>query len=187
LIGISLISFFVMHLAPGDPTALFTDPNVKPQELARVRANWGLDKPVYVQYFFWLGNAVRGDLGTAYLINRPVTQVIGERLPATLLLMFTSFFAIFLIAIPLGVISAYKKNKPFDNTVTVISFIGMSMPSFWLALMLMLLFSVHLGWFPATGMFDPMIRSDSIFVRGLDTARHLFLPVLTMTLVGLPE
>lgn len=185
LLGISLISFLVMHLAPGDPTALFTDPSVRPEELLRVRQNWGLDRPLLVQYFIWLWNAVRGDLGTAYLINRPVLAVIMERVPATFLLMGTSMLATLILAVPLGVISAIKKNKLFDNLVTVFSFTGMSMPSFWLALMLMLIFSVKLGVFPATGMFDPLIRNDSLFVRTADTLRHLFLPALTMTIISL--
>jgi len=185
LIGISLISFFVMHLAPGDPTALFTDPNVKPAELARIRANWGLDKPVIVQYFYWLKNAVRGDFGTAYLINRPVTEVIFERLPATLLLMGASMLITLLLAVPLGVISAIKKNKFFDHAVTVFSFIGMSIPSFWLVLMLMLLFSVQLNILPATGMYDPLIKSSSLFVRAGDLLRHLALPCLTMVIISL--
>ncbi|MCX5726766.1 MAG: ABC transporter permease [Candidatus Saganbacteria bacterium] len=106
LIGISLISFFVMHLAPGDPTQLFIDPSVKPEELARIRANWGLDQPIIVQYFIWLKNALKGDFGIAYLINRPVLDVIFERLPVTLLLMVSSFIITLFITIPLGVISA---------------------------------------------------------------------------------
>lgn len=174
IIGISLISFFVMHLAPGDPTALFVDPSVSPQELARIRANWGLDRPVYIQYFFWLKNAVRGDFGTAYIINRPVMEIIAERIPATLLLMGTSLFFILLFAIPLGVISAYKKGRIFDNIVSVLSFAGMSIPSFWLALMLMLIFSVQLDLLPATGMGEGF----------LDIARHMVLPVLTMVIIG---
>ena len=185
LIGVSLISFFVMHLAPGDPTQLFTDPSVKPVELARIRANWGLDKPVIVQYFYWLKNAARGDFGIAYLINRPVIEIIFERLPATLLLMISSMFLTLLIAIPLGVISAVKKNSWFDNAVTVFSFIGMSIPAFWLSLMLMLLFSVNLGWFPAVGMYSPLLRSSDIGPRILDLLRHMALPLATMTMLGL--
>jgi len=185
LIGVSLISFFVMHLAPGDPTQLFTDPNVKPEELARIRANWGLDKPIIMQYLFWLKNAVRGDFGIAYMINRPVTEVIFGRLPATLLLMISSMLLTLLITIPLGVLSAIKKNTWFDNFITVFSFIGMSIPSFWLALMLMLMFSVNLGWFPAVGMYNPLLKNPDFVQRFFDVAWHMVLPLLTMTLVSL--
>jgi len=185
LIGVSLISFFVMHLAPGDPTQLFADPNIRPEELARIRANWGLDKPVIVQYFYWLKNAVRGDFGIAYMINRPVIEVVFERLPATLLLMVSSMILTLLITIPLGVISAIKKNTWFDSFVTVFSFAGMSMPSFWLALMLMLLFSVNLGWFPAIGMHNPLLRNPNVFARALDVVWHMVLPLITMTITSL--
>jgi peptide/nickel transport system permease protein len=185
LIGVSLISFFVMHLAPGDPTQLFTDPSVKPEELARIRANWGLDKPVIVQYFYWLKNAVRGDFGIAYMMNRPVAEIIFERLPSTLLLMISSMLLTLFITIPLGVISAIKKNTWFDNLVTVFSFTGMAIPSFWLALMLMLLFSVNLGWFPAVGMYSPLLKNPGILSRILDVAWHMVLPLLTMTIVSL--
>ncbi len=185
LLGISLISFFIMHLAPGDPTALFTDPSTKPQELLRIRANWGLDKPLIVQYLFWLKNAIRGDFGMAYLINRPVINVIVERLPATFLLMSVSLFISLLLAVPLGVISAIKKNKMFDYMVTVFSFIGMSIPSFWLALMLMLFFSLYLKILPATGMIDPMLKSGNVFSGFVDVARHLILPCTAMVIVSL--
>ena len=106
LIGISLISFFVMHLAPGDPTALFIDPNVRPEELARVRANWGLDQPVYIQYVLWLKNACLLDFGQSYTTSQPVIYEIAQRLPVTLLLMVPAFILTLLITIPVGVISA---------------------------------------------------------------------------------
>jgi len=185
LLGVSLLSFFIIHLAPGDPTALFTDPNVNPTELARIRANWGLDKPIIVQYFYWLGNALRGNFGTSYMTGMPVVTEILERLPATLLLMITSFIITLLITIPLGVISAVKKGKWFDNAVTIFSFAGMATPSFWLGLMLMLLFSVKLGWLPAVGMYDPLIRDQGIGGRVWDIIRHMILPVTTMTLLSL--
>lgn len=185
LIGVSLISFFVMHLAPGDPTALFTDPNIDPADLARIRANWGLDKPIIVQYFYWLGNALRGDFGTSYTTGRPVISEVLERLPATLLLMIPSFIITFLITIPLGVISAVKKGTWFDNVVTVLSFAGMATPSFWLGLMLMLLFAVHLDWLPAVGMYDPLLRDQGLVARGWDVFRHMILPLTTMTILSL--
>lgn len=185
LIGISILSFFVMHLAPGDPTALFTDPNVDPTELARIRANWGLDKPIIVQYFYWLGNALRGDFGTSYTTGIPVIKEIMERLPATLLLMITSFILTLLITVPLGVISAVKKGKWIDNLITFFSFAGMATPSFWLGLMFMLLFAVKLDWLPAVGMYDPLLRDQGLGARALDLIRHMILPLMTMTLLSL--
>ncbi|HVN67086.1 MAG TPA: ABC transporter permease [Candidatus Sulfotelmatobacter sp.] len=165
LIGISLISFFVMHLAPGDPTSLFIDPNVRPEELARVRANWGLDQPIYIQYFLWLKNAVLLDFGRSYTTGQPVINEIAERLPITLLLMIPSYLLTLLICIPVGVISAVRKNSWFDNFFTFFSFAGMAIPTFWLGLMLMLLFAVKLHWVPAVG--------------------NIILPLLTMTIGSL--
>jgi len=185
LIGISLISFFVMHLAPGDPTALFIDPNVNPAELARVKANWGLDQPIYIQYGKWLINAVKGDFGRSYITSQPVIAEIGERLPATLLLMISSMILTLLISIPIGVYSAVKKGSWFDNFFTVFSFAGMAIPSFWLGLMLMLLFSVQLDWLPAVGMFNPLMKHTHPLYRALDVVIHMILPLTTMTILSL--
>lgn len=195
LIGISLISFFVMHLAPGDPTSLFIDPNVKPEELMRVRANWGLDQPVYLQYFLWLKNACLLDFGRSYTTGQPVIGEIAERLPMTLLLMIPAFFLTLLITIPVGVISAVKKNSWFDNTFTVLSFVGMAIPTFWLGLMLMLVFSVKLHWLPAVGgIMLPFITMTIGSLAGLTRyQRAAMLEVLNQDFIrtarakGLPE
>jgi len=195
LIGISLISFFIMHLAPGDPTALFIDPNVDPQELIRVRANWGLDQPIYIQYFKWLGNALRLDFGRSYLTGQPVILEIAERLPNTLLLMISSYILTLLICIPVGVYSAVKKGGWFDNLFTVLSFIGMAIPTFWVGLMLMLLFAVQLSWLPATGnLVLPLITMTIGSLAGLTRyQRAAMLEVLNQDFIrtarakGLPE
>jgi peptide/nickel transport system permease protein len=165
LIGISLITFFVMHMAPGDPTALFTDPNIKPAELARIRANWGLDKPIGIQYLMWLKNAAMFNFGNSYISGKPVTVEIFERLPATLLLMSISYILILLISIPAGVISAVRKGSLFDNLFTVISFLFMSIPTFWLALIFMLVFSLKLEWFPPFG--NIILPSAVMTISGL--------------------
>lgn len=195
LIGVSLLSFFVMHLAPGDPTALFTDPNIDPVDLARIRANWGLDKPIIVQYFYWLGNALRGNFGTSYTSGLPVAKEILERLPNTLLLMVSAYILTLLITIPLGVISAVKKGTWFDNFVTIFSFAGMAIPTFWVGLMLMLLFSVRLHWVPAVGnIILPLITMTIGSLAGLTRyQRAAMLEVLNQDYIrtarakGLPE
>lgn len=195
LIGISLISFFIMHLAPGDPTALFINPNVDPQELVRVRANWGLDQPIYIQYVKWLWHAVRLDFGQSYLTGQPVIGEIAERLPNTLLLMISSMIITLLITIPLGVLSAVKKNSWLDNLVTFFSFAGMAIPTFWLGLMLMLLFAVQLHWLPAVGnIILPLITMTIGSLAGLTRyQRAAMLEVLNQDFIktarakGLPE
>jgi peptide/nickel transport system permease protein len=195
LIGISLISFFVMHLAPGDPTSLFIDPNVKPEELLRVRANWGLDQPIYIQYFLWLKNALLLDFGRSYTTGQPVIAEIAERLPVTLLLMIPSYILTLLICIPIGVVSAVRKNSWFDNTFTLLSFAGMAIPTFWLGLMLMLVFSVKLHWLPAVGNIAlPLITMTIGSLAGLTRyQRAAMLEVLNQDFIrtarakGLPE
>ena len=184
-----------MHLAPGDPTALFIDPNVDPQELARVRANWGLDQPIYIQYFKWLGNAIKLDFGRSYMTGQPVIGEIAERLPNTLILMISSYILTLLICIPVGVYSAVKKGGWFDNTFTVLSFAGMSIPTFWVGLMLMLLFAVQLDWLPATGnLILPLITMTIGSLAGLTRyQRAAMLEVLNQDFIrtarakGLPE
>jgi len=182
--GISLISFFIIHLAPGDPTALFVDPNIDPKELLRIKANWGLDKPIIIQFFYWLKNIIRGDFGIAYLYNRPVLELILERIPATLLLMGTAFIIILLISIFFGVYSAYKKDSFLDKIVSILSFIGMSLPSFWVGLMLILIFSVELNILPSSGFSNPLLSTSPIYLRIYDIFLHLILPVSTMVIVG---
>ncbi|MBI5699990.1 ABC transporter permease [Candidatus Saganbacteria bacterium] len=184
-----------MHLAPGDPTALFIDPNVDPGELARVRANWGLDQPIPVQYIKWLWNAVRLDFGRSYMTGQPVIGEIAERLPNTLILMIPSYILTLLICIPVGVYSAVKKGGWFDNTFTVLSFAGMSIPTFWVGLMLMLLFAVQLDWLPATGnLVLPLITMTIGSLAGLTRyQRAAMLEVLNQDFIrtarakGLPE
>ncbi|MFA5034884.1 MAG: ABC transporter permease [Candidatus Margulisiibacteriota bacterium] len=195
LLGISLLSFLVMHLAPGDPTALFIEPNIDPVELARVRANWGLDQPIFIQYLVWLKNALLLDFGRSYTTGLPVIAEISERLPMTLLLMIPSFILTLLITIPVGVISAVKKNSWFDNLFTFFSFAGMAIPTFWLGLMLMLVFSVKLHWLPAVGNLAlPLITMTIGSLAGLTRyQRGAMLEVLNQEYIrvarakGLPE
>ncbi|MFA6169807.1 MAG: ABC transporter permease [Candidatus Margulisiibacteriota bacterium] len=195
LLGISFLSFLVMHLAPGDPTALFIDPNIDPVELARVRANWGLDQPLFIQYLVWLKNALLLDFGRSYTTGLPVIAEIGERLPMTLLLMIPSFILTLLITIPVGVISAVRKNSWFDNLFTFFSFAGMAIPTFWLGLMLMLVFSVQLHWLPAVGNLAlPLITMTIGSLAGLTRyQRGAMLEVLNQEYIrvarakGLPE
>lgn len=184
IFGISFISFFVMHLAPGDPTYLFVDPSIDPKELVRIKANWGLDKPILLQYFYWLKNVLRGDFGIAYMYNRPVIEVIFERLPTTLLLMGTSLFFILIVSILLGTISAYYKDKIVDKIISFYTFIGMSTPSFWIGLILIFIFSVKLNILPSGGISNPLLLEQNIFIRLIDVVRHLLLPVFTMVFIG---
>lgn len=185
LFGISLIAFFMIHLAPGDPTAFMTNPQVNPEDLLRIKENLGLNKPLIVQYLIWLKEIFKGNFGFSLLTGKPVLTAILERLPATLVLMVTSLILTLLITIPLGILSALKKNSAVDQGITLFSFTMMSIPTFWLALMLLYFFSLKLQWFPAGGMYDALMVERNIFSSFLDFLRHLALPVISLTLGSL--
>jgi peptide/nickel transport system permease protein len=176
---ISLISFFLMKLAPGDPVQMMIDPNITASDLIQLKKNLGLDLPLWRQYFIWLKNILSGNLGTSLVTSRPVLEMILERLPATLLLMVSSFIVTLLIAIPLGILSARKQNTLTDHGITFLSFISMSIPSFWLALMAMLFFSLWMGVLPSSGMYD---LETAVWLRPLDILWHLVLPVFVLTI-----
>ena len=188
LFGITVICFTVMHLAPGSPTDLQTqmNPRASVEMKERLRAMYDLDKPLPEQYIRWVGKLAVLDLGVSFSTDRrPVTDKILERLPITILLNVLSLFLILVVAIPLGVLSAVRQDSLFDRVAGVVVFIGFAVPTFWLALLLMILFGVHLGWLPISG-----IRSlnSEYLPPGMalwDLIRHLILPVLLAAFGGL--
>ncbi|NCO51834.1 MAG: ABC transporter permease [Deltaproteobacteria bacterium] len=188
LIGITLISFTVIHLAPGEPTDLQTqmNPQASGDLQARLHKNYGLDKPLHQQYLLWLQRLVKLDFGDSFAQdNRPVRDKIAERLPVTITLNLLSLATILLVALPLGVISAVRRNSLFDRATTVLVFTGFAMPSFWLALLLMDWFGVRLGWLPVSGLkslgYEYLSFSGQIF----DRISHLLLPVFIAAIGGL--
>ena len=188
LFGITIICFTVMHLAPGSPTDLQTqmNPRASVEMKERLRAMYDLDKPLPEQYIRWVGKLAVFDLGVSFSTDRrPVADKILERLPITILLNVLSLLLILVVAIPLGVLSAVRQDSLFDRVAGVIVFIGFAVPTFWLALLLMILFGVHLGWLPISG-----IRSlnSEYLPPGMalwDLIRHLILPVLLAAFGGL--
>lgn len=188
LLGVTIISFGVMKLAPGDPTSLVTDlnPNINKEAIERIRAHYGLDKPWYVQYGKWLRNMVVLDFGRSFAPdNRPVLDKILERVPITLLINVLSLILILITAIPIGVMSAVKRNSLFDRGTTVFVFLGFSIPSFWLALLLMILFGVKLEILPISGLRSIGFAELSLPGQFLDVAKHLVLPVFVSSFGGL--
>lgn len=181
LVLITIAIFSLMQLAPGGPLAVYKqNPKITGEDLARIAANLGLDKPVYVQYWKWLVRMVTGDWGVSFGSGRPVLGLIGERLMATFVLMVVSFLISVLIGLPIGMLSAIKRYSFFDYLVTFLAFFGLSMPVFWFGLMLQLLFGLKLGWLPTAGMKDPFIDF------GLwDRVSHLILPSLVLSLTSL--
>ncbi len=188
LLGITIISFAVMKMAPGDPTSLLTDlnPNMNEEAINRIRAHYGLDKPWYVQYGKWLKNMLVLDFGRSFAAdNRPVIDKIVERIPITLLINILSLTLILSIAIPIGVLSAVKKDSLFDRATTVFVFLGFAIPSFWLALLLMILFGVKLEWLPISGIRSLNYAHLSSLERVIDVLGHLILPVFVSAFGGL--
>jgi peptide/nickel transport system permease protein len=183
LFVISLLSFAIAELAPGDPVMMYLAPNKRALttgELNQIRHRLGLDQPVYIRYISWLGNVVHGNWGYSLRTNSTVLDEIKSRLPNTILLAGLSMIASISIAIPIGVISALNRNTIVDYLATLGAFIGISIPSFWLALGLIELFSLRLSILPSVGMSSlqaGLSRPQMVW----DTIRHLILPVITLS------
>jgi peptide/nickel transport system permease protein len=175
LMGVSVIVFLVLHLAPGDPAEIMLGSQATQDDRMRLRAELGLDDPLHVQYGRWLGHVVRGDLGRSLWMRRPVLGEVLVRLKATLILTGTALVLSSIGGVALGVVSATRPNSWLDRTSAVASLFGASMPVFWLGIVLMVIFSLSLGWLPASGMYAPYGGGD----LG-DLARHLVLPALTL-------
>jgi len=189
LLGITLISFVVIHLAPGEPVDLQTgDLSVQSSAQAKqlLREVYGLDKPLTVQYWNWLGRLARLDFGRSFAPDgRPVLQKISERLPITLLLNIVEMLIIVALAVPIGVLSATRQYSTFDKVTTVFVFVGFATPDFWLALLFMILFGVQLGWLPISGLRSLNWEYLSFWRQQWDFLGHLALPILVATFGGL--
>jgi peptide/nickel transport system permease protein len=189
LIGITFISFLVIHLAPGEPAEIQTgDLSIQSdkQMRERLREEFGLDKPLHVQYWKWLSRLTRLDFGKSFSPDaRPVLQKIGERLPVTLLLNIVEMLIIVVLAVPIGVFSATRQYSLFDKVTTVFVFVGFATPDFWLALLLMILFGVQLGWLPISGLRSLNWEYLSFWRQQWDFVGHLVLPILVATFGGL--
>jgi peptide/nickel transport system permease protein len=189
LIGITFVSFLVIHLAPGEPVENQTGESSSQSDVKlreRLREIYGLDKPLHVQYWSWVTRLARLDFGRSFSPDaRPVLQKIGERLPITLLLNIVELMIIVMLAIPIGVLSATRQYSTFDKITTVFVFVGFATPDFWLALMLMILFGVQLGWLPISGLRSPSWEYLTFWRQQWDFVAHLTLPILVATFGGL--
>jgi len=188
LLGITIICFTVMRLAPGSPTDLQTQMNPKSsaEMRERLRTLYELDKPLHVQYLSWLKRISRGDLGTSFSSDhRPVAEKILERLPVTIVINLLSLLIIIAVAVPLGVLSAVRQGSFFDKATTVLVFIGFAVPTFWLALLLMIFFGIHLGWLPISGLRSLNYEYLGAWDQLMDLAKHLILPVFVSAFGGL--
>jgi peptide/nickel transport system permease protein len=152
---ISVFVFLLQKLLPGDPVLVMAGEERDPEMLAFLREKYRLNDPLYVQYFTWIGNALRGDLGISLRTNMPVLTLIGQKLPVTLQLAAMAMIIALVIGIPAGVLAAVRKGTWVDYATNVVALSGLSIPNFWLGIMLILFVSVRLGWLPASGYVSP--------------------------------
>ncbi|MCM3763803.1 ABC transporter permease [Neobacillus niacini] len=173
---VAVIVFIITRLIPGDPAAVMLGPQASVEEVEALRESLGLNAPLYVQFLNYIGDLLRGDFGVSLTYNEPIIQLIMDRFPNTLILAISALIIAFMVGVPAGIISASKQNSLLDYSVMLVSLIGVSMPIFWLGVMLVLYFSVNLGWFPATGMGS--------MDEGLITyLKHLVLPSITLATI----
>ncbi len=163
---VSLIVFAVIHLIPGDPAVIMLGEEATPQSIAALRKDWHLNDPLPVQYVSWLSHVLRGDLGNSLQNHQPVTEAIAERLPVTFEVTLFSIVIALIIAIPTGVLSATRRNSSADLASTTVALFGVSMPSFFLAILLIFLFSLKLRWLPPIG-FTPITENPLANLRGM--------------------
>jgi len=179
LLGLTVIVFAIMALIPGDPATAILGSYATPENVARLNRDLGLDKPLVQQYFIWLENLLRGDFGRSYSLNRPVLDEVRERFSATLILAGAALVLCTLWGLLIGIWTAARQYGWTDRLLTFVVLIGISVPSFWLGLLLILLFAVELRWLPASGMFAIYGGGDLP-----DLLRHLILPALTLSVVA---
>ncbi len=184
LLGIVTVTFFITRLAPGDPMDIYLEPErqgqVDPEVIELLRQKYGLDQPIHIQYVKWVANVARGDLGESFRHRRPVSHLLAEAIPYTLQLTILAIVLDALVGISLGIISAVKQYSALDKAVTLGSLIIYAIPGFWLALMLVLVFSVNLGWFPTSQTRSMDYDFLSFWGKLLDRLWHLVLPVFVL-------
>src|SRR3954470_18509749 len=177
LLGVTLVVFLLLQLVPGDPVRIALGTRYDQATYDALRARTGLDRPLVVQYFSYVGHALTGDLGVSFRSGQPVTSIVVERLPATVALALCALGFALLVAFPLGVLSAVRSGSALDHSARVFSQVGVSVPDFWMGIMGIILLSGVLGWLPPSGY-------TSLTEDPLEWARHMVLPAMTIGLVS---
>ena len=193
LLGVSIIVFLFLRMIPGDPALALAGEHASEENVERIREEFGLNKPLHEQYFTYVGKVLRGDLGRSILSRRPISEELKTRFPATIELSICALIVALVVGLPAGIISATKRNSIFDNIAMVGSLLGISMPIFWLGLMLNWFFAVQLGWLPSVTRLDSGIELqritnlliiDSILTGNaealLNAVQHLILPAVAL-------
>lgn len=182
LVGISIVSFSIMHLAPGSPVDLLTDRTTTAQEKARIEAVYGFDKPIHIQYWRWMSHVIKGDFGRSFVTGEKVLDMILARMPATLFLNFLTMIIIYLFSIPIGIFSAVKQYSWFDHIVTFFAFLGQAMPTFWFALLLIYFVGLKVPFIQISGMATYGIGLDNspLWTVVVDRIKYLILPLTVL-------
>jgi peptide/nickel transport system permease protein len=180
LLGVTILVFLVTRLTPGDPARVLLGPRATEDDVARLRTNYGLDAPMYLQYVNWLGHVMRGDLGDSIQLHRPVLNEVLERFRATSILAAAAMLVSFTLGLGIGLLSALRANGPVDRVLMSLLLVGISLPPFWVGLILVIVFSLVLRWLPATGMISATGGGGP-----LDLLSHLVLPTVTLAVVPL--
>jgi len=178
-IGLSLIVFFIMSMIPGDPAQALLGAWATPENVARINQELGLNKPVWQQYLIWVNNMLHGDFGRSYVLNRPVIDEVIQRFSATLTLGGTALLLSTVLGLLAGIFSAVRQFGWGDRLITLLVLIGISLPSFWIGLLMIMLFAVQLPWFPASGMVEAWGGGGFT-----DVAHHLVMPAVTLSIVA---
>lgn len=182
LLLVSIFMFLLIHALPGGPEQVIFNPHLSPAGRAALRARFGLDDPLPIQYLKWLGNIITGNFGFSFATNQPVSQILSERFPATLELFGLAFAVALVFAILLGIVSAVRQNTITDYTLTTISYFGIAMPAFLLGIFLQDIFAVQLRWLPVSGTSTSGMTFDP-FNTFLDGFLHIILPMLTLSIL----
>ncbi len=187
VLGIAFITLLIMQLSPGDAASIRygLNPDIAQSARENFRRVYGLDEPLHIQYGMWLKRIATLDFGNSFIDDRPVAVRIAERLPATLLLGISSLCVIYALAIPIGISSAVRVNSLYDRITTLLLFAGYATPAFWFALLLIMIFGIHLGWLPISGMRPWYVEYYSFFPALVDLLKHMVLPVASMSLISL--
>jgi peptide/nickel transport system permease protein len=182
-IGVTVICFCLVFLAPGDPVQMLLPPDASQQDVEYLKQLYGFDKPIPVQYLKWLARAVTGDLGVSLQTSRPVFDEVSRALSNTVIVSLGAVTLAFSLAFVLGTIAAYYLGRPIDRIVTGISVVGVSVPNYWLGIVLIIVFAVELGWLPATGMGSK--GSDDFSLANWGQVKYAILPIITLSMVPL--
>jgi|SRR5699024_1826009 len=180
LLIVAVIVFLITRMIPGDPAAVMLGPQASVDDVEALTEQLGLNEPLVKQFTTYVGDILKGDFGTSITYNRPIVDIIMDRFPNTVILAASALLIAFLVGVPAGIISASRHNSLIDYFVMLVSLVGVSMPVFWLGVMLVLYFSVNLGWFPATGMGS---MNDGI----VPFLKHLILPSITLATIPMAE